>query len=175
MAPQAQARAYNHELAQARFSGGLAGLRRDWFIYETEALAIAPGASLTDQINIEADSDFWLVNTMYDANDGAAAPTVESKPVPAVSVLITDTGSGRQLMQQTVPIGSIFGSGEIPHPLPSPRIFYRNSTITVQFSNFSGEIGAGVTYNIRLAFGGYKIYDELRPQSALSLGVMGVR
>lgn len=159
-------RPYNHELAQMMFANGEGGLRRDFYVYEVESLLLAAGVSSTDTIQIEADSDFWLQKLAYDANDDTAIPTANTRPVPAASIVIADTGSGRQFMNAAIPIASIFGSGGLPFILPHPRFINRNGSITVTFTNFSNEIGAGATYNLRLAFIGYKIYDEMRPQSA---------
>lgn len=129
-------------------------VRRDFYIYEAEALAIAPAGSANDIINIEADSDFILQKLTYEADIAAATQTDSTRVVPLVTVQLIDSGSGRQLMQNPIPIPSTFGTGQLPFILPNPRKFLRNSTIQVAFTNFS----AATTYNIRLAFLGYKIY-----------------
>ena len=128
--------------------------RRDFYTYEAEALALAAGASLNDVINIEADSNFILQKLSYIADIAAAAFTDSTRPIPLVNVQLIDTGSGRQLMQNPIPIPSMFGTGQLPFILPNPRLFMRNSTIQIAFTNFD----AAVTYNIRLAFIGYKVY-----------------
>ena len=128
--------------------------RRDFYIYEAEALAIAPAGTANDVINIEADSDFILQKMTYEADIAAAAYTFTTNPIPLITIQITDTGSGRQLMQQPVPVNSFMGDGKLPFYLPNPRKFLRNSTIQIAFVNFD----AAVTYNLRLAFIGYKIY-----------------
>ena len=129
-------------------------VRRDFYVYESEALALASGDSANDTINIEADSDFLMQKLSYQADIAAAAFTDSGRPIPNVTVQLIDTGSGRQLMQNPIPIPSIFGTGQLPFILPNPRKFLRNSTIQVAYTNFD----AAVTYNIRLAFIGYKIY-----------------
>lgn len=128
--------------------------RRDFYVYEAEALGIASGGTANDVINIEADSDFILQKLSFQADIALAAYTDSARPIPNVTVQLVDTGSGRQLMQNPIPIPSIFGWGELPFVLDNPRKFLRNSTIQVAFANFD----AAVTYNIRLAFIGYKIY-----------------
>lgn len=128
--------------------------RRDFYIYEAEALALASGASSNDVVNIEADSNFILQKLAYQADIAAAAFTATTRPIPNVTVQIIDTGSGRQLMSNPIPIPSFFGTGELPFILPNPRLFMRNSSIQVAFTNFD----AAVTYNIRLALIGYKVY-----------------
>ncbi len=129
-------------------------VRRDFYTYEAEALALAFGGSANDVINIEADSDFIMQKLSFQADIAGAAFTDSTRVIPNISVQLVDTGSGRQLMQNPIPIPSMFGWGELPFVLDNPRKFLRNSTIQVAFTNFD----AAVTYNIRLAFIGYKIY-----------------
>jgi len=128
--------------------------RRDFYIYESEVLVLAAGGNANDTIQIEADSDFILQKLTYEADIAGAAQTNNTRVIPNVLVQLTDTGSGRQLMQNPIPIPSFFGIGAIPFILPNPRLFMRNSTIQVAFSSFE----AAITPSIRLAFIGYKIY-----------------
>ena len=139
-------RNYNPEDVQA--------VRRDFYIYEAEALALASGASANDIVAIEADSDFIMQKLTYQADIAAAAYTDSTRPIPLITIQLIDSGSGRQLMQNPIPVSSFMGNGELPFILPNPRKFLRNSTIQVAFTNFD----AATTYNIRLAFIGYKIY-----------------
>ena len=131
--------------------------RRDFYIYEAEALALAPAGSANDIINIEADSDFILQKFAYESDIAAAAYTFNTKPIPLITIQLIDSGSGRQLMQNPIPVASFMGDGQLPFILPNPRKFLRNSTIQIAFTNFD----AAVTYNIRLAFIGYKIYGTV--------------
>lgn len=136
--------------------------RRDLYVYEVQAVALAASASVTDAIQIEADSSFILQKLTYfatpevfPAQAASALGLVESQRlIPPVSVIITDTGSGRQLMQNPIPIPSLFGSGALPFILPNPRLFMRNSTIQVTFTNLDN-VNA---WTVRLAFIGYKVY-----------------
>jgi hypothetical protein len=129
--------------------------RRDFYVYEAETLAIGVGVSTNDTIAIEADSDFILQKLCYQADDGTGATyTDSSRIIPNVSIQITDTGSGRQLMQNPIPVSSFFGTGQLPFILPNPRLFMRNSTIQIAFTSFE----AAITPSVRLAFIGYKVY-----------------
>lgn len=129
-------------------------VRRDFYIYTAESLALVAGGNSNAIINIEADSDFLLQKFSYEADIAAAAFTFNTKPIPLITIQLIDSGSGRQLMQNPVPVSSFMGDGQLPFILPNPRKFLRNSTIQIAFANFD----AAVTYNIRLAFIGYKIY-----------------
>lgn len=128
--------------------------RRDFYVYEAETIAIAVGASTNDTISIEADSDFILQKLTYAADIAGASQLEATRLVPNVLLQITDTGSGRQLMQDPIPIPSFFGTGQLPFILPNPRLFMRNSTIQVAFTSYE----AAVTPDVRLAFIGYKVY-----------------
>lgn len=141
--------------------------RRDFYIYESEAIALAPSTNATDIIQIEADSNFILQKLTQFTVASATFPdltvntivfpaglTEENRVIPAVALQMIDTGSGRQLMQNPIPIPSFFGTGEMPFILPNPRLFQRNSTIQVSYTNFD----TVNTYDIRLALIGYKVY-----------------
>lgn len=125
---------------------------KDFFVYEIDFSSIAAGASQTASFIVQADSDFlWYAGAVH-ADLAAAAQTSSTIVIPLASVLITDTGSGRQLMNQAVPLVNIFGNGQLPFVLPRERIFVANSTVTVQVNNFS----AASTYGLRLSFIGEK-------------------
>lgn len=138
---------YNPENTQA--------YRRDFYVYVATFSGLAAAASANGTIQIEADADFMLQKLAYEADIAAAAFTASTRPVPNVNIQITDTGSGRQLMNNPVPIPSFFGTGELPFILPNPRKFTKQTTIALAVTNFD----AAVTYNLRLSFIGYKIYE----------------
>lgn len=125
---------------------------KDYFIYEVDFASIAANASSTGQINVEADSDFVWQKACYFADVAGAQQQQSTREIPLCSVLITDSGSGRQLMNSAVPLTAMFGTGDLPFILPQPKIFVARSTISVQVANFS----AATTYRIRLSFIGTK-------------------
>ena len=141
-------------VASLQASGNVAKRRFDFYTYEAEALALAAGAAANDTILIEADSNFILQKLTFYADIAAAAFVESTQPIPSVTVQIQDTGSGRNLMANPIPIPSICGFGRLPFILPNPRVFLKNSTIQVAFANFD----AAVAYNLRLAFIGVKKY-----------------
>lgn len=130
---------------------------KDWYVYTADSLALIAGANDTVPINIEADSDFYLIKLSFFADIAAAVQTDATRVIPLITVQLVDTGSGRQLLNNDIPIPSIFGWGEIPYILPLPRLFKGNSILRVDFTNFS----AATTYNIRLAFSGYKDFGKV--------------
>jgi len=128
---------------------------KEFYTYEEDFSGIAPGASGTGNINIQADSDFVLQKLQYHADIAGAAVNDSTRVVPNMSIIITDTGSGRQIMESAVPIPSLFGTGRLPFILPTPRLFLARATINLVVTNFD----AAATYNVRLSFTGYKLYN----------------
>lgn len=127
----------------------------DLTYYQTLVSALAPGASLPSQINIDAGTDFYWVATTYQADVGEAAQTESSIVIPLVTVIITDTGSQRQLMNAAVPITTIAGPGERPYRLILPRLFRANSIITFNWTSY---VTSGTTYgNIYLIMHGFRL------------------
>lgn len=129
-------------------------INKDFYIYTSNIISIAAAASASDNINIEADSDFYLQKLSFFADVAAAAQTDSSRVLPLVTIQITDTGSGRQLFSSETPIPAVFGYGSIPFILPNPRRFAANSVISIAYTNYE----AVNTYQLYLAFIGMKIY-----------------
>lgn len=125
---------------------------KQFYIYELQTLALAAAGTATDTINIDTSSEFHWVMANYEADIAAAAFTDSTRPIPNVTIQLTDTGSSRQFFQAAIPIPSIFGTGEQPFYLPIEQVFRPNSTIVCDFTNFD----AAVAYNIRLALIGWK-------------------
>ena len=125
----------------------------DLTYYQTLVSALAPAASLPSQINIDAGTDFYWVATTYQADIAAAAQEESTIVIPLVTVIITDTGSQRQLMNAAVPITTIGGPGERPYRLILPRLFRANSIITFNWTNYS----AASTYNIYCILHGFRL------------------
>lgn len=131
----------------------VAGYWDDFFTYTPGRFtALAAAATQTQNINIQSDSDFCLQKLTYQADIAAAAQTASSRVIPLINVLLTDSGSGRQLMNNILPVTGLFGTGEIPFILPKPKWFAANSNIVVQVTNFD----AAATYNLQLMFIGFK-------------------
>lgn len=133
---------------------------KDWFSYPLRFQSVAELAVPTQNIAIDAGSDFYLTALTYFAtvNGNTSVLDVSSVPVPVVTALITDSGSNRQLMNAPVPISLLFGDGNHPHRLIHPRLFFRNSVITVALASI--DTAANTTWdNIWLNFEGFRIYS----------------
>jgi len=114
----------------------------DLTYYQTTVASIAPAASTPSQINIDAGTDFYWVATTYQTDLAGAAQTESGVVIPLVTVVITDTGSQRQLMNAAVPLTCVAGPGERPYRNILPRLFRANSIITFNWTNYS----AATTY-----------------------------
>lgn len=131
---------------------------RDYYNYPLTFGALAPAAVLSQNINISAASDFYLTALTHVTmvNGTTTAPTAATEWRPLVSILLTDSGSGRQLMNAAVLLPNIAGDGAWPHRLLMPRFFQRNSNIQVTLTS----VDATNTYsNIFLNFEGFVIYQ----------------
>ena len=128
---------------------------RDIFTYEIDFPALAAaGGTATGSFTVQADSNFLWERACYFADVAAAAQTNDSRVVPLVTCSIQDGGSGRKLMAAEVPIPSIFGIGNEPFDLPTPRFFRAQTQVIVSVTNFS----AATAYNLRLSFIGTKFF-----------------
>lgn len=128
---------------------------KDWFSYPVLFSALAPGAATTT-FQIDAASDFFLTALTFNAEaDTTTSITVSTYVVPKVTMQITDGGSNRNLFQNQVPLYSVAGDGNHPHRLIHPRLFVRNSSITVAVTNYS----TATTYaRLYINFEGFRIY-----------------
>ena len=127
---------------------------QEFFAYSVNFSALAAGSSATGYINIEANSYFKVQKLTFAADIAAAAQTESSRVIPNATILITNSGSGRQLMNTAVPIPSLFGTGRLPFILPTPKVFDPSTTITVQVANYD----AAVTYNLYIVMIGSKLW-----------------
>lgn len=138
-------------------TGGLAPeiIAEDFYTYTTRFQDLLQGATGNNFIQIEADSDFLIQKLAQTTFIDGDPITVDTQPVPLCTILIVDTGSGRQIMNEPVPLDALFGTGRLPYILPTPKLFVKNSRINVTLFNFS----AGTNYDdIWISFEGKKIF-----------------
>lgn len=127
----------------------------DLFSYTVFFDDLAASSTQNGNIQIQADSDFKWIKGQFFADIAGAPQTADSLVIPLVTVQITDSGSGRQLNNEPVPVSSLFGSGQLPYINPIPRIFKARSNIAFQVANFS----AATTYDLRLVLTGTKVFE----------------
>lgn len=107
-------------------------LKEDFFVYGSNFLNLAAGASVTNVIQIQAGSAFILQKlTRMVALQASGGLTDATKPYVEATVLITDSTSGRNLMSQAIALECLFGTAENPFIMPKPKRFEANTTISV--------------------------------------------
>ena len=154
-----QAPGVNNPMLPMGVEGDPNVIATDFYNYSVFFTNLAPNTSATTSLQIEADSDFEIVKLQqFTISDAAeATPQISTNQVPDVTVLLTDTGSGRQLMNIALPISNIFGSGTLPFILPRTKRLFARSTLSVQVTN----LNTADTYAyIYLTFSGKKIFTR---------------
>lgn len=131
---------------------------QDFFTYTIPIVVpLAAGDTTDGNVTLDADSDFlWQKFTamVFDNTDVPLSPINVG-----LTLIITDTGSGRNLSNTPVPLNGISGSGELPFILPTPKVFKASGQIQVTLANPSA-----TEYNrVYLNFIGQKCYLKAQP------------
>jgi hypothetical protein len=128
-----------------------------WLVFPTFATFTA-GLNIVKTVNVPNDADFEVRRIIYHCELAAAALTVATVFLPNITILLTDSGSGRNLMNAAVPLPSIASAESGPQrDLIWPKIFTRNSQITASLTNYDV---AQTTMNVRLTLCGRKIFSK---------------
>lgn len=117
---------------------------------------VAPAGVSTQSIQILAAADFKWIKSTYQSDIDAAAFLTSTQPIPNATVQITESGTGRQMFSNPIPIGAFFGFGTLPFILPIAKIFSARSSVQFQVVNYD----ATVTYNIQLAIHGMNMFES---------------
>ena len=126
-----------------------------WLVFPTFGPFTA-GLNVQNSVIIPNDSDFECRRITYHI-DAATQLTQATQTIPNITLLLTDGGSGRALMNAAVPLASVACPEAGPGvDLAWPKIFTRNSLITASLTNFDG---AATTFLIRLTLSGRKIFS----------------
>lgn len=132
--------------------GGLVGRVLDEFTYSTAFLPLAAGATVTQSINIQQDSDFVYLARYATVFDNVAAAFLAPQNWP-VLVTLNDAGAGRLLMDAAQPLQSMFWTPNFPVRMWQPKLLRSSSTFQITLAS----IGAN-GLNIRLSFPGAKVF-----------------
>jgi len=131
---------------------------RDFYSYTQRATGLAAGGTTSLTYQIEADSYFYMNALTYQVDlalDGTV--TYSTNPLGLITVVFFDSGSGRQLMANPVPLPCIAGDGRHPFRLPKPRRIAPTSQITATLVNYS----TATSYNVSLCLSGFKVYSQM--------------
>lgn len=129
-----------------------------YFVYATAnwiALGAVAGVAGQANIGILDDADFAC---QY------CTVAVEQANVLVVNwsglIQVEDTGTGRTLFSNPIPVQSIAGSGELPYPFSPARLFRKNSTLVVTVTNSA----AATATNVRVQLHGHKLFAQAPPE-----------
>lgn len=143
--------------------GAQASFQLDPFTFVIQFLPLTASQTLTDNFITQADSGFAIVKTTYVATDSADAAVANLLPFgsgnPAVVpflVTLSDSGSGRDLMNTGVHIDNLFGTAARPFIWAKVKVLDPNSTFAARVQNLSA-----TSRNLRLAFHGFKIFGNV--------------
>jgi hypothetical protein len=135
----------------------LRGNPRDFFMFNIDFLNIAAaGGTATGTFLVPSDSDFLIVALTGTAVDPANEATAVAQS--ALTLAITDTGSGRQLQNRASAFPNLVGTGQLPGFMPYPKFIDRSSEVSATIVNNSLAAAA----RVRLSFIGFKIFDMMR-------------
>lgn len=132
----------------------------DFFTFVINFLPLAASNTDTQNFITQADSGFAIVKTSFEvvSNVNVFVANISDTPRYAPQVItLSDSGSGRDLSNSAVPIGTLFGPNNEPFVWPCPKILDPNSTFTARIQNL-----VATAFNIRLAFHGYKIFGDVQ-------------
>lgn len=127
-------------------------IQTDVFTYSAQ-FAFTSATTLPVNINIQADSDFIIMQSTYFVNVAAASQERSTQALFNGTVLITDTGSGRQLMDTSIAVDSMFGNGQFPYIWPNAKMLASKSTLQVQVTQLES-----TTQTLYLNFQGIKVF-----------------
>lgn len=129
---------------------------KDFFVYELNRTTVL-NAGVTANLSFTTDNDSDFMWTKFNAQAGTAddGQTSSTIIVPILDVIITDNSSGRQLMNDQVPLYNIAGSGSLPFILPIERIIKARSTIAVKLINATDNVNY---LPVKLSFIGVKLF-----------------
>ena len=128
---------------------------KDFFVYSTGRFQVPQGTTVVQNIPIQADADFLVDTLSFAADIAGVAQTLNNLVIPNFSVVITDTGSGRQLMNIAIPLLVLFGTGNFQKELKYPRLFNARSNIQIVTNSFEAAIAPFISLN----FIGCKIFQ----------------
>lgn len=125
----------------------------NFFVYEADITAqLTTETSQQLTFNIAGDSDFFWTKFCAFAVVGSAATTRSADQLPAVTMLLVNTTTGRQYSSNPVPLPNMAGTAQFPFILPVITLWQSKSTIQVNLFN-EGNVNYS---NLHLSFIGVK-------------------
>lgn len=121
---------------------------KEFYSYGVNFLPLTANGTLTENISIQASTDFILLYLAMTATQEDNTTPLAFAPA---LVQIRDASSGNDLFQTPQHVENTFGTGREPAVLAVPYYFRANSTIQVTLQNLEN-----VARNYRLSFIGFR-------------------
>lgn len=131
----------------------------DMFTFVINFLPLAASNTATGDFITQADSGFAICKTSFNVSSDVNVYVNNISDTPRFApfvITLSDSGSGRDLSNSAVAIGTYFGPDQFPFPWPTPKILDPNSTFTARIQNL-----VATAFNVRLSFHGYKIFGDV--------------
>ena len=127
------------------------------FSYNILYNPINAGQTLPGSVQINNDSYFVIVQATADIWDAATGNTTNTSPdVAPMTVVILDSSSGQQMMDQATPIGSLFGTAKQPFVWQyRSNLLNPGGQLNVTLANRMGS-----NQRVTLTFSGFKVYPQ---------------
>lgn len=127
----------------------------DPFTFNLEYLPATASTTTNDSFSVQSDSAFVMVKTaaVVTATDNTTFLTTGQWPF---LFTLSDSGSGRDLMDSGVHLYNIAGTAERPFIWPKPKILDPNSTVTGKLQNLSA-----TDRYARIAIHGFKVFGSI--------------
>lgn len=125
---------------------------KEGFVYSATQIPLAANATQVSTIAIQNDSDFLWVDITGTARDPLAPQTVFV--APAITVMVNDSGSGRNVFQAAQDWRNVVGTAELPGDYSYPYLAEKGGTLTITFQNLGAQ-----AYDVRVALRGFKIFN----------------
>lgn len=130
---------------------------RSMYTYESDTTAsLAAGASANLTFNIAGDSDFFWNKFAVWALVGGVATLRNAEQLAAVTILVTNTTTGRSYSSSATPLANVAGTGTLPFILPQITYWQAKSTIAIALQN----VGNAAYSAIYLSFMGIKAFTR---------------
>jgi hypothetical protein len=121
------------------------------YTVEFTLAALLAGATITNPINIQNDSDFVVRQGQYTVWSAATVFVVN----PDINISLFDTGSGRNWQDVPLPILNKFGTAQLPFLWPEPKLVKGGSVIQITATNRHA-----IALQAYLTLSGFKVFSK---------------
>lgn len=126
-------------------------------VYRAAAGGNAIAAAAVNQVGsftVQADADFLILARAYDANTGNVSLTFNTRLIPNIGVLLSNTGSNYAYSDVPEMLGASYGYGYDSFEMPEPVFVAAKATIQANVTNFD----PATAFNLVLHYQGVKLF-----------------